>query len=448
MATYRTLIPLFSVLVGFFGLPHIAWATCTTDDFYRSLKDHDRAGLEFQWKMKTGYLPSKRSGTTTGSQERHKFLSEGAEAAIKGIQAHLKALDANGRTAALIYDLKADGCVWLLRSTGMPEGERTAISPNLAKNVRDEMGVTTLVETRMPRLRSASAKSAAPAPPARIASREYLAGVRDAVIPPRLFQIISSNVKRLLVLPSGDVAAIPFAAFPSNVAEQLLIDTTSVTYLPGFDSLVFWVNAPTKFRGASAMIVGDPELSKDPIFEWIPLPAARREAESVARKLNTKALTGAEAKLDNVRAALKGPPALIYFATHGISDAQNPMDESFLALHGEHLRAAQIKNMGFPSSHPLVVMSACQTGLGKQFSGGIFGLARAWIYAGASQVVASQWDVSDGATAYLLENFVDRLVDGVGSEEALRLATLRTSKRYPNPAHWASFHVFGYAQPQ
>jgi CHAT domain-containing protein len=131
-----------------------------------------------------------------------------------------------------------------------------------------------------------------------------------------------------------------------------------------------------------------------------------------------------------------------------------------------------------------VVMSACQTGLGKVFEGGVFGLARAWHYAGAWQIVMSLWNVDDSATASLMTHFMgydaesrsyrqslrtkpqdrdpytalhmherNRLLSESnnystyepvhGAEFDLRAATIASRKDNPDPALWAAFVMYG-----
>jgi CHAT domain-containing protein len=92
---------------------------------------------------------------------------------------------------------------------------------------------------------------------------------------------------------------------------------------------------------------------------------------------------------------------------------------------------------------PLVVMSACQTALGKDFPAGTIGLARAWHWAGASTVVMSLWSVDDEATKELMEQFVDLVVKGQAVDKALQSAMLKLQSKYPSPSNWGSFSVYG-----
>ncbi len=74
---------------------------------------------------------------------------------------------------------------------------------------------------------------------------------------------------------------------------------------------------------------------------------------------------------------------------------------------------------------------------------GIIGLTRAFMYAGTPTVVVSQWDVSDRATAFLMDRFYASLRHGQPKAAALRAAQLATRRRYPHPALWAAFTLVG-----
>jgi len=93
------------------------------------------------------------------------------------------------------------------------------------------------------------------------------------------------------------------------------------------------------------------------------------------------------------------------------------------------------------------VLSACETGLGKQVNGeGLIGLTRGFMYAGSSRVVASLWNVSDVATAQLMTKFYRAMEqDHVAPAAALRSAQidLWKQKRWHSPYFWAAFQIQG-----
>jgi CHAT domain-containing protein len=210
-------------------------------------------------------------------------------------------------------------------------------------------------------------------------------------------------------------------------------------------------------RAQGMLFVGNPDLSGDRNYCWADIPNAQSEAELAARLFNSKNLfVRKAARYRKIHAVLKAGQSnlkYIYFATHGLSDTDNPADGSFLALTGRHLTAAGLRRMKFQRA-PLVVMSACQTGLGKVFPGGIFGMAQAWHYAGAGKVITTLWNVNDTATADLMRRFnrilAVRRSGDIAVDEAefvLTEAIREFKKTTTNPADWAGVVTYGTPVP-
>ena len=92
----------------------------------------------------------------------------------------------------------------------------------------------------------------------------------------------------------------------------------------------------------------------------------------------------------------------------------------------------------------MVTLSACETGLGTVLTGDdVVGLTRGFLYAGASNIVASLWQVDDDATTMLMQNYYRRLDTGEPKRHALRHAQLATREKYPHPFFWAAFFITG-----
>src|SRR5690606_10782670 len=113
---------------------------------------------------------------------------------------------------------------------------------------------------------------------------------------------------------------------------------------------------------------------------------------------------------------------------------EEPLDGSFLALSGGRLTARQIQYLKLVGM-PLIVLSACQTGLGGPLEAGIIGLARGFILAGAGAAVATLWNVDDTATEQLMVEFVVNLA-AMSPGEALRKAQVSARERQPHPRYW------------
>ena len=144
---------------------------------------------------------------------------------------------------------------------------------------------------------------------------------------------------------------------------------------------------------------------------------------------------------------------VIHFATHGILNNQHPeLSGLVLSLVDKNgkpqdgfLNLQDIYNLKLPVE--LVVLSGCQTGLGEQINGeGLIGLTRGFMYAGATRVVASLWNVSDMATASLMADFYRAMGhDGMRPAAALRAAQIRVwkTKQWSSPYYWAAFQIQG-----
>ena len=94
----------------------------------------------------------------------------------------------------------------------------------------------------------------------------------------------------------------------------------------------------------------------------------------------------------------------------------------------------------------LVVLSACDTGMGRITGDGVIGLSRALISAGVPSVIVSLWAVPDAPTASLMTHFYQNLQKYPDKAQALRQAMLTTLKQHPNPKNWASFTLIGEAE--
>jgi CHAT domain-containing protein len=186
------------------------------------------------------------------------------------------------------------------------------------------------------------------------------------------------------------------------------------------------------------------------------LPFSREEANAITELAGASGVLRATDFNANRARAVEGALGryrIVHFATHGLLDAERPsLSGLVLSLVDEHgapqdgyLRLRDIYNMGLGAD--LVVLSACQTALGKAVKGeGLIGLARAFMYAGAPTVVASLWEVDDLATAELMKSFYGAMLHRhLPPTAALRAAQLELSHtaRWAPPYYWAGFTVQG-----
>lgn len=186
------------------------------------------------------------------------------------------------------------------------------------------------------------------------------------------------------------------------------------------------------------------------------LPFSRDEANAILAfapdGAGLKALSFAASRATATNPDL-GQYRIVHFATHGLLNSEHPelsglvlslVDEAGKPQDG-FLRLHEIYNLRL--SADLVVLSACQTALGKQVKGeGLIGLTRGFMHTGTPRVVASLWQVSDLATSELMERFYrGMLKDGQRPAAALRSAQLELMKqrRWASPYFWAAFVLQG-----
>jgi CHAT domain-containing protein len=184
---------------------------------------------------------------------------------------------------------------------------------------------------------------------------------------------------------------------------------------------------------------------------------SREEAQQimqlVPRNSSLEALDFAANRTAATSADLKNY-RIVHFATHGLINSRHA-DLSGIVLslvdregkpENGFLRLYDIYNMNL--SAELVVLSACQTALGKDIKGeGLVGLTRAFMYAQASRIVASLWRTEDRATALLMKRFYEGMLAGNGMSPAAALRKAQLSmwqdKRWRQPRYWAAFTIQG-----
>ena len=180
---------------------------------------------------------------------------------------------------------------------------------------------------------------------------------------------------------------------------------------------------------------------------------ARSILGAVPRGKGKTALLDFEANRSRVMSPDLSNFQIIHFATHGIVNLKNPqisglvlsmVDKQGRSQNG-YLQMHEIYNLNLPAE--LVVLSACQTGTGKQIRGeGLIALTRGFMYAGAARLIASLWKVDDAATAELMARFYKEMfTNGKRPAAALRAGQISLSKekRWKSPYFWAGFVLQG-----
>lgn len=173
---------------------------------------------------------------------------------------------------------------------------------------------------------------------------------------------------------------------------------------------------------------------------------ADREAAGVANLYHSEALlTGGATRAAFLK--LARAYGVLHIAAHTELNGNSPLFSRIaLAPDKEDSGAIEVREvygMDLAGTN-LVVLSACQTQLGARSTGDdVVGLNRAFIYAGASSVIASLWTVDDEATSFLMKAFYTNLKQGLSKAAALQAAQMATRKKYPHPYYWAAFVLTG-----
>lgn len=296
--------------------------------------------------------------------------------------------------------------------------------------------------------------------------------------------------KRLLIVAPDALQYVPFAALidPASPASPL-INNHELVVLPSATTMAV-LRAHIKNRIAQPNLLaafGDPVFG--PADERVPpnsnhtrgikdpAPAPAAAAESISQtgttfprllssrweatqiasmvsEKNRKLFLDFDASRETATNADISRFRFIHFATHAIVDNQHPelsgivlsmVDKTGRPQNG-FLSSNEIFDLKLPAD--LIVLSACRTGLGKEFKGeGLVGLTRAFMYAGAARIVVSIWDVDDKPTSELMVRFYRHMLGStkLPPAAALRAAQLEMSRdpRWHSPYFWAAFVLQG-----
>ncbi|MFI6494775.1 CHAT domain-containing protein [Streptomyces sp. NPDC050564] len=321
-----------------------------------------------------------------------------------------------------------------------------------------------------------------PEPPSNVrgrASRALAAAVLEPLRP------LVSRARRVIIAPDSELWLAPFAALPNTDGSPWLTDATLTFVNHGLE--------PTT-DDSLAVGAGDPLVVADPAFGapdgkrkrtvFAPLPHALEEGKIVASLLGVAVTTGLDATdmlLRNVRS-----PRVLHLATHAfavrhqevpsrglpnvnhvgrfrgfelLTHSDKPWHRCGVALANAALWESTGESLPKPGDGlllgsdiaglslkdtALVVLSACETGLGEVGAGDVpWSAGHAFRQAGARVVVMSLWRVPDGTTRTVIQEFYRRLAAGASPAHALQQAQRKAWSEGLHPRHWAAFVCLG-----
>ncbi|MEH2152210.1 CHAT domain-containing protein, partial [Nostoc sp.] len=288
------------------------------------------------------------------------------------------------------------------------------------------------------------------------------------------------NTRKILLSPDSALNLIPFEALVDE-NNRYLVENYSFTYLTsGRDLLRLQNHSPSQ---QPPVVIADPNFNRpgelvglQPNANSIdakntrsidlsqrtfsPLLGTAKEAEAISILLKVKPLTGVKATEGAVKQVKS--PRILHIATHGFFEnapankEKTTLDDNPLLLSGLVFAGLKPRQSGGEDGiltalettalnlvgTKLVVLSACDTGLGNISAGeGIYGLRRALVIAGSESQMISLWKVDDDATKELMVAYYKKLLNKQGRSEALRQTQLEMlkGKKYQHPYYWAAF---------
>ncbi len=305
------------------------------------------------------------------------------------------------------------------------------------------------------------------------------------------------GAKRVVVVAEGALQYVPFAVLPTPNLRvgtvEMLVERQEIVTLPSISTLAVLRQEVRQRQPATKLlaIIADPVFERDDprlkqnlakatkVNALVSLQAQStrlNEVERSARDVGVEKLerlyfssreadtiaslapedqilkvVGFSANKENATRSDLGSYRFIHFATHGfINTRHSELSGIVLSLVDERgqpidgfLRLHEIYNLRL--SADLVVLSACQSALGKEIKGeGFIGLSRGFMYAGAPRIVASLWRVDDRATAELMALFYKAMIErSLTPAAALQHAQKEMSKKWASPYFWAGFTLQG-----
>ena len=262
--------------------------------------------------------------------------------------------------------------------------------------------------------------------------------------------------KLLCIIPDKSLNYLPFAALISSQTGRFLIEDYSVLLSPSATAFILLseIAETKKNKKETLLVLGNPTIREADNGRLLELRAATEEVENIASYypqatvLKEKQATEAEFRRRAVDADI------VHIAAHSVADIRSPLlSKLLLAASPENstsedtdgsLHAYELFQIRMPRTR-LVILSACETGIGRLYRGeGVMHLARPFLANGVPVVIASLWKVDSGETKNLMMSFHQHRTHGNKTvAQSLRLAQLETLRSSPKSSAWASFQIIG-----
>ena len=270
--------------------------------------------------------------------------------------------------------------------------------------------------------------------------------------------------QHVIFIPHEDLFFVPFAALIDANGDYLIqkhtiLTASSIQVLDLTQQKQMALEHSEPLTADALLVVGNPAMPE----VWSPaasayqqlatLPGAEQEVLAIANFFDVQPWLNATATEQRLKQHFENA-RVIHFATHGLLEYGRPEDSGFRNVPGAIaltpslgedglLTSAEIRDFNLQAE--LVVLSACDTGLGEITGDGVIGLSRSLFEAGTPSVIVSLWSVPDAPTADLMTEFYRQWQSGLDKAQALRQAMLATMETHPAPRDWAAFTLIGEA---
>jgi len=266
--------------------------------------------------------------------------------------------------------------------------------------------------------------------------------------------------KELIIIPDDEISYMPFDAFITSPGKKTKINYAGLAYLIrnysisyGYSTNTLW-NNKSKAQFSPKVIGFAPDYSNtgfDDGKKYKTLKSNSLEIEGILDNFDGTVLKAGRATIANFRSSLNSG-AILHLAMHAELDTIQVGSSGLIfspdtkSPGNYRLNNYEIGQMSVNS--PMVVLSACNTGAGKLYSGeGLMSLARNFVLAGVPSVVETLWPVEDVAGSKIMGNYYKYLSEGKPKNTALRLAKLdyidNSSPSFVNPRFWAAYTLMG-----
>ncbi len=292
---------------------------------------------------------------------------------------------------------------------------------------------------------------------------------------------ILPKYSNLIISTDGALRLLPFEAMYDNTTNKYLIESKNIRYVPSGKEFVRLLNAKDTKPKDNIVMFSNPTFDNKDIdtiatsrlytrgtdmnsvkslftMRFTPLPGTKKEVDNIKTITNLKSKVYTQDKAQELNLLKTKSPKILHIATHGFfindNNVKNPMLKSGIALSGANISAIKGISDGIVTSlklsglnlkgTELVVLSACQTGVVDiKSTQNVSGLNKAFIQAGAKNIVMSLWSVADNETSQLMTSFYKQLNSTNNYAKALQKAKLKMINKNLHPFYWGAFVVSG-----